>query len=111
MALITALDLCGRSLDSLLSVLVLRVRAAFSTTGFEGIEKLCSKTNETPALRGYIPQASRTKPGSSPSHWCTVCVHGFLDLCSRSQDSIMSLSDRRVNVVSRLLDWCRRAAY
>ena len=36
MALVTALVLCDKSQDSLLSVSVRRVRIAFSTAGFKG---------------------------------------------------------------------------
>ena len=44
MALITAMVLCARFQDSLLSVSVRRVHAVFSTAAFKGREKVCSKT-------------------------------------------------------------------
>ena len=54
MALITVMVLCAWFQDSLLSVLVRRVRVAFSTAGFKDGEKPCPKTRETAALRRGI---------------------------------------------------------
>ena len=48
-----------------------RVHVVFSTAGFKGGGKPCRKTSETAALRRGIQKASRTYPGSRPSHWCT----------------------------------------
>ena len=42
----TALDLCARSQDSLLSVSLRMVRVVYSTAGFKGGGKLCPKTGE-----------------------------------------------------------------
>ena len=44
--LITAMVMCGRSQDSLLSVSVLRVHVVISTVGFKGGGKPCPKTRE-----------------------------------------------------------------
>ena len=54
MTLITALVLCARSQDSLLSVSVRNVHVVFSTAGFKGGEKPCPKTREIFALRRGI---------------------------------------------------------
>ena len=59
MALITALVLCDRSHDLLLSVSVHREHVVFSTAGFKGGGKSCPKTRETPALWRDIQNASR----------------------------------------------------
>ena len=56
---ITAMVLCDRSQDSLLSVSVRMVPVVFSTTGFTDGGKPCHKTCETVALRRGIQQASR----------------------------------------------------
>ena len=58
MALITALALCGRTQDSLLSVSERRVHVVFSTAGFKGGGKLCPWTREIAALRRGIQKAS-----------------------------------------------------
>ena len=71
MALITALVLCARSQDSLLSVAVCRINVVFSTAGFKDGGKPCPKTRETAALRRGVQKDTRTKPGSNPSYWCT----------------------------------------
>ena len=47
MPLVTAMVLCARFQDSLLSVSVRRVRVVFSTSGFKGGEKQYPKTRET----------------------------------------------------------------
>ena len=51
MALITALVLCARSQDSLLSVSVRKVHVLFQAVAFKGGGKLCPNTRETAALR------------------------------------------------------------
>ena len=47
MALITAMVLCARSQDSILSTLLSRVHVVFSTTGFKGGGKPCYNTCES----------------------------------------------------------------
>ena len=59
-ALKTAMVLCARSQDPLLPVSVCRVLVLFSTAGFKGGEKPCSKTRETAALQRGILKASHT---------------------------------------------------
>ena len=54
MALITALVLCARSRDFVISVSVRTVHVAFLTAGFKGGRKPCIKTLETTALRRGI---------------------------------------------------------
>ena len=57
MELITALVLCARSQDALLSVSVrkgLRVHAVFSTPGIKGARKPCPNTRKTAALQRSI---------------------------------------------------------
>ena len=71
MTRITALVFCARSQDSSQSVSAHRVRVVFSTAGFKGKGKPRPKTRETAALRRGIQKASRSEPGSDPSHWCT----------------------------------------
>ena len=51
MALTTALVLCARSQDSLLSMTVRRVHVVFSTAGFKGGGKPHPKARETVTLR------------------------------------------------------------
>ena len=59
MTLATALVLCARSLDSVLSMLVRRVLVVFSTAGFKGEGKPCLKTCETTALRGVVQNGAQ----------------------------------------------------
>ena len=49
MVLLTAMVLCTRSQDSLLSVSMDRVHVVFSTAGFKSGGKPCPKTRETAA--------------------------------------------------------------
>ena len=60
MAFTTARVLCTRSQNSLLPVSVRRVHVVFSTAGFKGGGKPCSKTRETAALQRGILKASHT---------------------------------------------------
>ena len=62
-ALITAVILCARSQDLVMSVSVRKVRAVFSTAGFKGGGKPCRKTREIAALRRGIQKAWCTWPG------------------------------------------------
>ena len=71
MVLITALVLCTRYQDLVMSMSVRRVHVVFLTAGFKGGEKPCPKTRETTALKRGIQKASRTSPGSHPGHRCT----------------------------------------
>ena len=67
MALITAVVLCARSQNLLLSVSMRRAHVGFSTAGLTGGGKPCPKTHETTALRRDIRKASCTQLGSKPS--------------------------------------------
>ena len=60
MALITAMVLCTRSQDSLLSVSVYTVHVVSSAAGLKGGGKPCPKTRETTALRRGVQKASLT---------------------------------------------------
>ena len=60
MALLTAMILCARSQDSLLSVSVRMVHVVFSAAGFKGGGKPSPKTRDTAMLRRGIYKASCT---------------------------------------------------
>ena len=66
MELITAMVLCARSRDSLLSASVRRVHVVFSTTGYKSKGRPCQKKHETAALRRGIQQDSFTQLESNP---------------------------------------------
>ena len=59
-ALVTAMVLCARSQDSLMSASVRRVHVLFSTAGLKCGGKPFPKTGETAALWGAIQKASGT---------------------------------------------------
>ena len=60
MTLITALVLCARFQDSLLSMSVRRVHVVFSAAGFKDGGKPCRKTPETAALRRGLDEYHAT---------------------------------------------------
>ena len=75
-ALITAMVLCARSQDSVLSVSVRKERVVFSTTGFTMRGKPCPKTRESDALRREASRKYGTL-GRIRIQAISTLTHGF----------------------------------
>ena len=108
MALVTAMVLCARSQDSLMSVSVRRVHVVFSTARFRGGGKPCPKTRVTNALRRGIQKVSCIQPCSNPSHRCISSR-----LCSLSYPSALEgrVVERSANANRILSSFCARGQY
>ena len=70
MALETAMVLCARSQDAVLSLSVRRTHVVFSTAGFTGGGSRAPRQVKSPRYERH-PESLAHLVGSNPSHWCT----------------------------------------